>query len=30
MAVGVPLMSPVDVSREIPAGKLGETDHEST
>ena len=30
IAVGVPLMSPVDVSREIPAGRVGETDHETT
>ena len=30
IAVGVPLMSPVDVSSEIPAGRVGETDQEST
>jgi hypothetical protein len=30
MVVGVPLMSPVDVSSEIPAGRVGETDQEST
>ena len=30
IAVGVPVMSPVDVFREIPAGRDGETDHETT
>ena len=30
IAVGVPLMSPVDVLRETPAGRDGETDHETT
>ena len=30
MAVGVPLISPVDVSSERPAGREGETDQEST
>ena len=30
MAVGVPVMTPVDVSREIPAGREGETEYEST
>ena len=29
-AVGVPLMAPVDESRERPAGSDGETDHEVT
>lgn len=28
--MGVPLMSPVDVSRERPAGREGETDQVST
>ena len=27
-AVGVPLIAPVEESRERPAGRLGETDHE--
>tara|TARA_B100001121_G_scaffold165860_1_gene144976 strand:+ start:289 stop:453 length:165 start_codon:yes stop_codon:yes gene_type:complete len=30
MAVGVPEISPVEVSRERPAGNDGETDHEVT
>ena len=30
MAVGVPLMAPVDESSESPAGSEGETDHEVT
>ena len=30
IAVGVPLMSPVDVLMVIPAGRDGETDHETT
>ena len=30
MAVGVPLMAPVDVSNESPDGSEGETDHEVT
>ena len=30
IAVGVPVMSPVDVFRERPAGSDGETDHETT
>ena len=30
MVVGVPLMSPVEESRESPAGREGETDQEST
>ena len=30
MAVGVPLMAPVDESRERPAGSEGETDQEVT
>ena len=30
MVVGVPLISPVDVSSERPAGREGETDQEST
>ena len=30
IAVGVPLMSPVDVLMVIPAGSDGETDHETT
>ena len=30
MAVGVPLMAPVDESRERPAGSEGETDQEIT
>tara|TARA_B100001287_G_C22317332_1_gene360009 strand:- start:315 stop:515 length:201 start_codon:yes stop_codon:yes gene_type:complete len=30
IAVGVPLMSPVDVLRETPAGRDGETDQETT
>ena len=30
MAVGVPLMAPVEVSRAKPAGREGETDHEVT
>ena len=29
-AVGVPLISPVDVSRDNPAGRDGETDQEVT
>ena len=29
-AEGVPLMAPVDVSRERPDGRVGETDHEVT
>ena len=29
MSVGVPLMAPVEVSRERPAGSEGETDHET-
>ena len=29
IAVGVPVMSPVEVSSEIPAGREGETDHET-
>ena len=28
MAVGVPLIVPVEVSKERPAGRDGETDHE--
>ena len=28
--VGVPLMAPVDVSKERPAGSVGEIDHEET
>ena len=28
MAVGVPLISPVEESIESPAGRVGETDHE--
>ena len=27
-AVGVPLMAPVDESKDKPAGSVGETDHE--
>ena len=30
IAVGVPDMTPVEVSRAKPAGKDGETDHETT
>ena len=30
IAVGVPLVSPVDVLREIPAGSEGDTDQEVT
>jgi hypothetical protein len=30
IAVGVPLMIPVEVSREIPAGRVGDTAHVST
>jgi len=30
MAVGVPLMAPVEVSRDKPDGSEGETDHEVT
>ena len=30
MAVGVPLMAPVDVSKERPAGSVAEIDHEVT
>ena len=30
IAVGVPLMSPVEVLRVSPAGREGETDHETT
>ena len=30
IAVGVPLMSPVDVLREIPSGSDGETDQDTT
>ena len=30
MAVGVPLISPVEVFREIPDGRAGDTDHETT
>ena len=30
IAVGVPLMSPVDVLREIPAGSEGDTDQDTT
>ena len=30
MAVGVPLMAPVEESSERPAGRDGETDHEVT
>ena len=29
-AVGVPLISPVEVSKDNPAGRDGETDHEVT
>ena len=28
MVVGVPLMAPVDESRDSPAGREGETDHD--
>jgi hypothetical protein len=30
IAVGVPEMAPVDVSRDKPAGSVGETDHDTT
>ena len=30
MSVGVPLMSPVDVSRDNPAGREGDTEYETT
>ena len=30
IVVGVPLITPVEVSRVKPLGKVGETDHEST
>ena len=30
MAVGVPLMAPVEVSKERPAGSVAEIDHEVT
>ena len=30
IAVGVPLISPEEVSRDKPAGSDGETDHETT
>ena len=30
IAVGVPGMAPVDVSRDKPAGSVGETDHDTT
>ena len=30
MAVGVPLMAPVELSRDRPDGSEGETDHEVT
>jgi hypothetical protein len=30
IAVGVPLIAPVDVSRANPAGRLGETEYETT
>jgi hypothetical protein len=30
IAVGVPLMSPVDVLRVIPAGSAGDTDQDTT
>ena len=30
IAVGVPLMTPVEASRDIPDGRPGETDHVST
>ena len=30
IVVGVPLITPVEVSKDIPLGKVGETDHEST
>ena len=30
IAVGVPEMAPVDVSRDKPAGSSGETDHDTT
>tara|TARA_Y100000768_G_C23903193_1_gene646233 strand:+ start:250 stop:429 length:180 start_codon:yes stop_codon:yes gene_type:complete len=30
IAVGVPEMTPVEVSRDKPAGSDGETDHETT
>ena len=30
IAVGVPLIAPVDVSNDRPAGRLGETDHNVT
>ena len=29
-AVGVPLISPEEVSRDKPAGSVGETDHDTT
>ena len=30
IVVGVPLITPVEVSKDKPLGKVGETDHEST
>ena len=30
IAVGVPLISPVDVSKDRPAGSVADIDHEST
>ena len=30
MAVGVPLMAPVEVSNERPVGRVAEIDHETT
>ena len=30
ITVGVPEMAPVDVSRDKPAGSVGETDHDTT
>ena len=30
VAVGVPLIAPVEVSKDRPAGNDGETDHETT